>query len=86
LKSVEDAVDWMLQELKRHRALYQSDVAQHLIGFKDEKLAYYDNNGNCCIGKKVLDLFKRRTPDVVYERSAKSWRQREPYDRPGRLQ
>ncbi|WP_404979008.1 hypothetical protein [Bosea sp. BE125] len=39
-----------------------------------------------CVGKKVLAAFNKLTPDSVYERGEKLWRDRLPTDQPGRQQ
>lgn len=76
----------MLQEFDAKRFLYQEEAASHLLHLHDAELAYYDRNGNVCVGKKVLAAFNRLTPDAVYERAAKFWRDRLPSDQPGRQQ
>jgi hypothetical protein len=80
-----DAAKWMKGELSSGE-LYQEAVASELLGHADDDLAYYDDSGNACIGKKVLAEFKKMTPDVVYSRSGKYWRMREGGDEPTRMQ
>ena len=82
----QDAAEWMLEQFEAKRFLYQEEAATHLIHLHDENLAYYDDNGNACIGKSVLSTFQKLTPDAVYERADKFWRDRLPSDRPGRQQ
>lgn len=84
--NVEDAANWMLTQFEAKRFLYQEDAASHLLHLHDEQLAYYDGNGNVCVGKKVLAAFNKLTPDAVYERSDKFWRDRFSSDQPGRQQ
>jgi hypothetical protein len=81
-----EAARWMLSQYERQRFLYQEEAASHLLHLHDEALAYYDVNGNVCVGKKVLAEFNKLTPDVVYERTAKFWRDRLDTDQPGRQQ
>ncbi|RDE05709.1 DUF6953 family protein [Sphingomonas aracearum] len=82
----QDAADWMLAQFEAKRFLYQEEAATHLLHLHDEEVAYYDANGNVCVDKQVLALFNKLTPDVVYERAAKFWRDRLPSDQPGRQQ
>lgn len=81
-----DAANWMLEQFTRRGYLYQDETASHLFMLHDEKLAYFDGNSNLCIGKHVLALFNKMTPDAVYERNGKFWRRRLETDQPGRLQ
>ncbi|MCE3289372.1 MAG: hypothetical protein K0R83_1384 [Caulobacter sp.] len=81
-----EAARWMLQRYEAKRFLYQEEAATHLLHLHDSELAYYDGNGNVCVGKTVLTIFNRLTPDVVYERGEKLWRDRLSSDQPGRQQ
>lgn len=81
-----DAASWMLDQFKAKRFLYQEEAAAHLLHLHDEALAYYDANGNVCVGKTVLKVFNTLTPDAVYERVEKYWRDRLPTDQAGRQQ
>lgn len=81
-----EAAEWMLRQFRANRFLYQEEAATHLLHLHDEQLAYYDGNGNVCVGKKVLVIFNELTPEAVYERADKFWRDRLPTDQPGRQQ
>ena len=82
-----EAAQIMLDELRRVRWLDQDDIAWKLFQL-DAKLTYQNDNGNLAIDKKVLAEFKRLTSDggIVWSRSERQWRFREPYDQPGRMQ
>jgi len=84
--TTDDAAKWMLRQFEAKRFLYQEEAATHLLHLNDGDLAYYDANGNVCVGKKVLSAFNKLTPDAVYERTDKFWRDRLPSDQPGRQQ
>ncbi len=84
--SPNDAADWMFEQFKAKRFLYQEEAATHLLHLHDEGLAYYDDRGNVCVGKAILAAFNKLTPDAVYERATKFWRDRLPSDQPGRQQ
>jgi len=71
-----EAAAWMLERLKRDGFLYQETAAMHLAELNDEALAYYDANGNVCVGREVLAKFRKLTGDYVYERRDKFWRER----------
>ncbi len=84
--SPQEAAEWMREQFKLKRFLYQEEAATHLLHLHDEELAYFDNDGNVCVGKAVLAAFNKLTPDVVYERADKFWRDRLPTDQVGRQQ
>ena len=81
-----DAAEWMFEQFQRQRFLYQEEAASHLLHGHDEALAYYDTAGNVCVGKAVLIHFNSLTPDAVYQRVGKYWRDRLETDQPGRQQ
>lgn len=82
----EEAAQWMLERFEAEGFLYQEAAASYLSHLHDEALAYYDANGNVCVGKGVLSIFNKLTPDAVYERAEKFWRNRLSTDQPGRQQ
>jgi len=82
----QEAAVWMLSQFYAKRFLYQEEAASHLLHLHDERLAYFDASGNVCVSKAVLAAFNNLTPDVVYERAEKFWRDRLPTDQPGRQQ
>ncbi|TPG12047.1 DUF6953 family protein [Sphingomonas oligophenolica] len=84
--TLDQAAKWMLAEFEAKRFLYQEEAASHLLHLHDTALAYYDANGNVCVGKAVLASFNKLTPNAVYERAQKFWRDRLPSDQPGRQQ
>ncbi len=48
---------------------------------------YINDNGNMAIHRSVLKAFNSLTADtIVWERGARIWRLRQPYDQPGRQQ
>lgn len=81
-----EAATWMLQQYKTKRFLYQEEAASYLLHTYDENLAYYDASSRVCVGKQVLSAFNKLTPDIVYERTGKFWRDRLSTDQPGRQQ
>jgi hypothetical protein len=80
------AAEWMLDKFEEKRFLYQEEAATHLLHLHNEDLAYFDKDGNLCVGKKVLEEFNKLTPYAVYERVGKFWRDRLPSDQSGRQQ
>jgi hypothetical protein len=80
------AAVWMFNQFRAKRFLYQEEAASHLLNLHDEALAFFDGNGNLCVGKKVLAAFNKLTPDLVYDRTDKFWRDRLSSDQPGRQQ
>ena len=85
--SYDDVAQWMIDELKKSKCLYQ-EIAVHEIASKfGDSFYYFNNNGNLAIHKKVLDAFRRLTEgDVIWERGQRMWRFREKFDEPGRQQ
>ena len=81
-----EAAQWMFETFEKQGFLYQEEAASHLLHLHSEELAYHDQSGNGCIGKKVLSDFNRLTADSVYERTGKFWRIRLSTDQPGRQQ
>lgn len=84
--TVDGAAAWMFERYQAERFLYQEAAASYLLHLHDAALAYYDQNGNACVGKAVLTAFNKLTPSAVYERGEKLWRDRLPTDQPGRQQ
>ena len=84
--TIDEAVDWMAHEFEIKRLLYQEEAASYFLTLNDERIAYFDLNGNLCLSKEVLKRFRARTPNIVYERAEKFWRDRLDTDQPGRQQ
>lgn len=80
------AAQWMLSEFDKVGFLYQEHVASYLFHYHDESLAYFDKGSNLCVGKGVLVEFNKLTPEIVYERAGKFWRNRLSTDQLGRQQ
>jgi hypothetical protein len=77
----------MRDELDRGGFLSQADA---VAGIKREfgtSFIYRNENGNPAIEKGVLRAFRELTEaDVVWDRSAREWRHRQPGDAPTRVQ
>jgi hypothetical protein len=82
-----EAAEWMANEVRTKRELYQEDAA-FSIERKFGKEHIYDNeNGNPAISKAVLVIFRKLTEaDVIWVRSERYWRLREKGDETTRLQ
>jgi len=79
-----EAAEWMLEELNRVRWLDQETVAWKIVQI-DKSLVYDNENGNLALKQSVLSEFQKLTANtVVWSRSEKHWRLREPYDTPGK--
>ena len=79
--------EWMLEELKREKYLYQEVVVYEIAERFGEKFTYDNENGNLAIDKSVLREFRRLTENiVVWERGSRLWRFREDYDNPDKRQ
>ena len=83
----EDVANWMLEQLREGRPLYQDDAAWKIKKQFGDAFIYNNANGNPAIGKDVLKAFGKVTGDnVVWSHSERLWRQRKPNDKPGRQQ
>ena len=83
----EAVAQWMLEELKREKYLYQETVVYDIESKFGEEFTYVNKNGNLAIDRCVLREFRKLTENtVVWERGARLWRLREDYDESGRRQ
>ena len=83
----EDVANWMMEQLREGRPLYQDDAAWKIKKHYGDAFVYNNANGNPAVGKDVLKAFRKVTDDsVVWSRSERCWRQRKPNDKPGRQQ
>ena len=73
----------MVDRLAELTYLDQELVVYHLAEHAPD-LTYYNDEGGLAIDKRVLEAFRKITPDVVWSRSERHWRAREPYDVPGK--
>jgi len=82
-----DVAEWMLEELKKDKYLYQETVVYDIAEKFGDEFTYTNDNGNLAIDKKVLDAFRKISETtVIWERGTRMWRFREDYDEPGRQQ
>lgn len=85
--SPREVAAWMLSELERHDGLYQDVAVGGIMDRFSEDYAWYNDNGNPVINKKVLAEFQSLTGDsVVWVKSYRMWRRREEGDLPTREQ
>ena len=83
----QQVAEWMLAEVKRLTYLDQSDAAFRIERDFGAGFCYINDLGNTSIEKTVLKLFRTISGDnVVWERTEKQWRLREPHDHEGRGQ
>lgn len=83
----EQVAQWMLEELRRVRYLYQGDAVFEIGRRFGSQFTYINDNGNDAIDRTVLKAFRCLTGDsVVWERGQRLWRMREKYDEKGRQQ
>ena len=83
----QDVARWMAAELQERGFLDQSYVVVHCRRTPGwDGFIIRNSDGGDSIRPDVLAAFRRLTPDIVYERSDQQWRQRQPWDRPGRQQ
>jgi hypothetical protein len=81
-----DVARWMLEDLDRDGELRQSAAADGIVCNFGPDFVYENENENPAIDDRVLDAFRRITPNVVWIKSEFRWRYRVPGDQPGRMQ
>lgn len=82
-----EIAEWMLEELKREKYLYQEMIVYTISSkFGDEYISI-NGNGNMAIDTRVLHEFRKITENtVVWSRSDRFWRFREDHDDPNKRQ
>ncbi|WP_369920368.1 hypothetical protein AB8E32_19365 [Marinomonas polaris] len=76
---------WMKAQLDKDGCLYQDDVVDYLVRGKADSLLKENNDGNLVLERKLLNEFKKLTPnDVVWVKPDRYWRFRVEEDEPGR--
>jgi len=85
--SVEAVAGWMVTQLKEKNYLSQEEAVYEIGEEFGDAFTYDNESGNLAIGRDVLAAFRKLTvDDVVWDRSDRAWRWREPTDAPGRQQ
>lgn len=79
-----DVAAWMVDELDKSGLLYQEVAVYEIADRFGEEFTYYNESGNPAISRKVLREFRKRTPNVVWERGERCWRARTEGDPEGR--
>jgi hypothetical protein len=83
----EAIAQWMFEELKREKYLYQEAVVTDIASKFGDQFTYINENGNLAIDRRVLREFRKLTETTgVWERGGRLWRLREGYDESGRRQ
>jgi hypothetical protein len=82
-----EVAKWMVAELDRTQLLDQELTVYEISKKFGDEFTYINPNGNLAISKDVLKHFNKITAaDVVWSRSERHWRKRQPGDEPGRMQ
>lgn len=85
--TAQDVAAWMATQVTGGQWLYQDGAAATIEAQFGSAFIYYNDNGNPAIDKKVLAAFNKLTAKtVVWSRSERCWRERQPGDTPGRQQ
>jgi hypothetical protein len=78
---------WMLAAVQRDGLVHQETIVYEISDTFGEEYTYLNENGNLAIRKDVLVAFRKLSEDtIVWDRSDRAWRMREPGDSPGRQQ
>lgn len=82
-----EVAEYMLNRLRELKYLYQDVIVYDIASRFGDEFVYYNKNGNPAISQAVLREFRKLTKNtVVWERGERFWRERGPYDSPGRQQ
>ena len=82
-----EIANWILAKVRAGEDVYQEELVVTIRDTFGDNFTYENENGNLAIDKKILVVFREVSGDeVVWERSAKLWRLRNPKDAPGRQQ
>lgn len=87
MSSARDVAAWMLEEVMRSGYAEQESIGYEIVRRFGAGFVYDNENGNQAIGKDVLKEFRKLSADtIVWVRSGKAWRKREPSDDNSRMQ
>jgi len=76
----------MVAQIQAHGELYQDQAFHDIEQMFGPEFAYVNDRGSLSIDAAVLRAFNKLTPDIVWSRTYRYWRRREPGDDPGRMQ
>ena len=80
--TAKDVAQHMLSVFRSAGELAQEDAVYEIEAKFGSDFVYENDNGNPAISKAVLNEFRKISPDAVWERGMKLWRQRYDYDDP----
>lgn len=78
-----DVANFMRAQLDTEERLYQEYIVYEIDSRFGSNFVYINENGNLAIDRKVLDEFRKITPNVVWERGERCWRLCDSDDEPG---
>jgi hypothetical protein len=78
--SAKDVAKFMKNQLGEQKYLYQESIVYEIEAQFGSDFVYINDNGNLSIARTVLKEFRKITPNVVWERGERCWREREDYD------
>ncbi|MDX9696339.1 MAG: hypothetical protein RBT49_11165 [Bacteroidales bacterium] len=79
--TVTDVAQFMVDELKKQKFLYQEAIVFKIKQNFGEPFYYTNKNGNFAIAKEVLKEFKELTPDVKWDSGERCWRFKTQFDK-----
>jgi hypothetical protein len=75
--TIQDVVDWMLEQVETEKILYQSQAVRYIQKAFGEKFTYLNGNSNLAISKDVLKVFRAVSiKTIVWNRRKYLWRPR----------
>lgn len=85
--TAKDVANWMVDTMRSSGELYQDEAVDHIAAHFGNEFTYENDAGNQAIAREVLREFRvLGGDDIVWMRSDRLWRLREPGDEPGRMQ
>ena len=83
----QDVAQWMVEQVMLKGVLDQATAAEQIRTKFGKEFDYENENGNLAIDPAVLAVFRKFTGNsIVWDRSYREWRKRQPSDKPGRQQ
>lgn len=84
--TVIEVAEFMVEELKKQKFLYQELIVSKIKQKFGEPFYYTNDNGNLAISKEVLKEFKNLTPDIKWDQGEKCWRFKTKIDKDNKRQ
>ena len=75
-----EIANWLNEKVKEGDYVYQETVVSEIEDVFGDEYVYSNYNGNMAIDKDVLKVFRKISPDVVWNRGERYWRLKDEND------